>query len=121
MQTVKFRAGDTIISEGEDGNSAFVIVSGSVQVSVGRGAKARTVATLGAGEVFGEMCLIEPSPRSATVRAVTDAECVVTSYDQFIPSMHDGPERSFVKTLVRRFRETNNLLSIAPAEALRAE
>ena len=35
MQTVKLRAGDTIISEGDDGNTAFLIVSGSVQVSVG--------------------------------------------------------------------------------------
>ena len=46
MQTVKFRAGDTIISEGEDGNTAFLIVSGSVQVSVGKEPKAKTVATL---------------------------------------------------------------------------
>ena len=36
MQTVKFKAGDTIISEGEAGNTAFLIVSGSVEVSVGK-------------------------------------------------------------------------------------
>src|SRR5215470_9625440 len=113
MQTVKFRAGDTIISEGEDGNTAFFIVSGSAEVIFGQEAKAKTVATLGAGEVFGEMCLIEPGPRSATVKAVTDAECVVTSYDEFIPSMQNDPQRSmmFMKTLVRRLRETNQLLS----------
>ncbi len=55
MQTVKFSAGDTIISEGEDGNTAFLIVSGSVEVSVGQEGKAKTVGTLGAGEVFGEL------------------------------------------------------------------
>ena len=120
MQSIKFRAGDRIISEGEDGNTAFLIVSGTVEVSVGQETKAKTVATLGAGEVFGELCLIEPGPRSATVKAVTDTECVVTSYDEFIPSMQNGPERAmmFMKTLVRRFREMNNLLSIAPAEVL---
>jgi alkyl hydroperoxide reductase subunit AhpC/uncharacterized protein (DUF924 family)/CRP-like cAMP-binding protein len=120
MQTVKFRAGDTIISEGEDGNTAFLIVSGSVEVIYVQEAKAKTVATLGAGEVFGEMCLIEPGPRSATVKAVTDAECVVTSYDEFIPAMQNGPEQAimFMKTLVRRVREMKNLLSIAPAEVL---
>src|SRR5262245_20402399 len=102
MQTVKFKAGNTIISEGEDGNTAFLIVSGSVKVSVGQEAKAKTLTTLGAGEVFGEMCLIEPGPRSATVKAVTDTECVVTSYDEFIPSMQNGPERAltFMKPLV---------------------
>ena len=120
MQTVKFRTGDTIISEGEDGNTAFLIVSGSVEVSVGREAKARTVATLGAGEVFGEMCLIEPGPRSATVKAMTDAECVVTSYDGFIPLMQNDPQRAIIvmQSLVRKFRETNHLLSLAPPEVL---
>src|SRR5215471_6335722 len=120
MQTVKFRTGDTIMSEGESGNSAFLIVSGSVEVSVGQEANAKTVGTLGAGEVFGEMCLIEPAPRSATVKAVTDAECVATSYDEFIPSMQNDPQRAMTvtKSLVRRLRETNNLLSIAPAEVL---
>ncbi len=84
MQTVEFRAGDTIISEGEDGNTAFLMISGSVEVSVGQAAKAKTIGTLGAGEVFGEMSLIEPGPRSATVKAATNAECVVISYDEFI-------------------------------------
>ena len=120
MQTVKLRTGDTIISEGEDGNTAFLIVSGAVEVSVGREAKAKTVATLTAGDVFGEMSLIEPGPRSATVKAVTDAECVATSYDDFIPLMQNNPQRAitFMGSLVRKLREMNNLLSIAPAEVL---
>ena len=41
MQTVKFKAGETILSEGEDGDTAFLIVSGSVEVSIGEGAKPR--------------------------------------------------------------------------------
>jgi len=120
MQTVKFTAGDTIISEGDDGKTAFLIGSGSVEVSVGPEARAKTVGTLGVGEVFGEMCLIEPGLRSATVKAVTNAECVALSYDDFIPSMQSDPQRAimFMKSLVRRLRETNNLLSIAPAEIL---
>src|SRR5262249_33572975 len=71
-------------------------------------------------DVFGEMCLIEPGPRSATVKAVTDAECVVTSYDEFIPSMQNDSQRGimFTKALVRKLREMNNLLSIAPVEVL---
>ena len=120
MQTVKLRSGDTIISEGEDGNTAFLIVSGSVQVSVGKETTAKTVATLTAGDVFGEMSLIEPGPRSATVKAVTDAECVATTYDEFIPLMQNDPQRAitFMGSLVRKLREMNNLLSIAPAELL---
>ena len=91
MQTVKFNAGDTILSEGEDGDTAFLIVSGSVEVSVGEGARAKTVGTLIAGDVFGEMSLIEPGPRSATVKAVTDTECLV---DHLRRVHRVGPDRS---------------------------
>ena len=68
MRNVSFKAGDTIIAEGDEGDTAFFIVSGSVEVTVGQGAKAKAVGTLETGEVFGEMCLIEPGPRSATVK-----------------------------------------------------
>ena len=43
MQLVAFKAGDTIIAEGDDGDTAFLIVTGSVDVSIGQGKKARTL------------------------------------------------------------------------------
>ena len=112
MQTVVFKAGDTIIAKGDDGATAFLIVTGSVEVSIGQGAKARTVGVLNAGEVFGEMCLIEPGPRSATVKAATDVECLATSYEEFIKAIEDQPERSatFMKALVKRLRRMNELM-----------
>jgi CRP-like cAMP-binding protein len=112
MQVVTFKAGDTILSEGDQGNTAFFIVSGSVEVYVGRGARAKIVGALGTGEVFGEMCLIEPGPRSATIKAVTDVECLATSYEEFIEAIETYPERAvgFMKTLVRRLRQMNELL-----------
>lgn len=118
MQSVSFRAGDTIIAEGDDGDTAFFIVSGTVEVSIG--AKARLIGTLGMGEVFGEMSLIEPGPRSATVRALTDTECLATSYEEFISAIEENPERAvgFMKTLVRRLRQMNDLLE-APGSSKR--
>src|SRR5690348_7230142 len=86
MQTVRFKAGDTILSEGEAGSTAFLIQAGSVEVTIGEGTKVKSVGTLGAGNVFGEMSLIDPGPRSATVKAVTETECLVTDYDDFIAS-----------------------------------
>jgi CRP/FNR family cyclic AMP-dependent transcriptional regulator len=118
MQTVAYKAGDTIISEGDDGDTAFFIVTGSVEVLVGKGAHARSVGTLGTGEVFGEMCLIEPGPRSATVKALSDAECLAISYEEFIDAIEAHPERAvgFMKTLVRRLRQMNELLETAGHE-----
>ncbi len=117
MQTVAFKVGDTIISEGDEGDTAFFIVAGSVEVIIGQGADARCVGRLKEGEVFGEMCLIEPGPRSATVKAATDVECLATSYEEFIAAIEDHPERAvaFMKTLVRRLRQMNNLMeSLGP-------
>lgn len=119
MKSVKFKPGDTILTEGEDGDSAFLIVDGSVEVSVGADGQAKAVGTLSAGEVFGEMSLIEPGPRSATVRAVTDTECISTNYEEFITSLQDNPERAveFMKTLVRRLRHMNErVASMNPAK-----
>jgi CRP/FNR family cyclic AMP-dependent transcriptional regulator len=112
MQAVAFKAGDTIISEGDEGDKAFFIVSGSVDVIIGRGAKAKIVRTLQAGEVFGEMCLIEPGPRSATIMAASDADCLATSYAEFIATIEENPARAvdFMKTLVRRLRQMNDIM-----------
>ena len=119
MQSVTFKSGETILAEGEEGDTAFLIVGGSVEVSVGAGPDAKTIGTLAAGDVFGEMCLIEPGPRSATVKAVTDTECIATSYDEFVDSFQQNPERAveFMKTLVRRLRQMNELVAaIDPAK-----
>jgi CRP-like cAMP-binding protein len=113
METVKFNAGDTILSEGEDGNTAFLIVDGSVEVIIGEGSRAKRLGTLSAGEVFGEMSILEPGPRSATVKALTDTDCVMTSYDDFMASIGESPEQAieFMKTLVRRLRQMNELMA----------
>lgn len=109
MQTVSFKAGDTILTEGEQGDTAYMIVEGTVEIVIGQADKAKIVGTLTAGDVFGEMSLIEPGPRSATVRAVTDTECVATSFDEFMASIQENPARAalFMKTLVRRLRQMN--------------
>ncbi len=118
MQTVAFKAGDTIIAKGDDGDTAFSIVTGSVEVSIGQGKKARTVGVLNAGEVFGEMCLIEPGPRSATVKAATDVECLAMSYKEFIEAIEVHPDRAaaFMKVLVRRIRQMNEMMESVGAD-----
>src|SRR4029078_10271873 len=96
--------------EGDEGDTAFLITTGVVEVSVGQDTRVKALGRLAAGEVFGEMCLIDPGPRSATVRAVTDTECVATTYDEFLASLQEKPETAvlFMKTLVRRLRQMND-------------
>ena len=113
MQTVSFRTGQTILAEGEPGDTAFLIVSGSVEVSIGHGPTARTVETLKAGDVFGEMSLIDPGPRSATVRALGETECLVTDYETFVATAQSDPDRAvaLMKTLVHRLRKMNERMA----------
>jgi CRP/FNR family cyclic AMP-dependent transcriptional regulator len=113
VRTVKFEAGVTIIREGEPGETAYLITSGTVKVLVTMAAGQKRVATLDAGEVFGEMSLLEPGPRSASIIAVTDVECTQTNYDEFLALLQDQPKQAivFMQSLVRRLRQSNEMLA----------
>ena len=72
MRERHFKAGDTVTQEGAGGVGFFVVEAGEAEVSVGGEAKARTV---GPGDYFGEIALINESPRTATLTAKTDMVC----------------------------------------------
>lgn len=66
-----YQAGDAVFSAGDHGASLFLIASGAVDIVINHHGQEFILARLGAGEPFGEMALIDESPRSATVRAAT--------------------------------------------------
>jgi small-conductance mechanosensitive channel/CRP-like cAMP-binding protein len=66
-----FGAGQTVVRQGQDGDSMFVVCEGRVRVTVGE--SGAEVATLGPGAYFGEMSLLTGDPRSATVSAIEDS------------------------------------------------
>jgi CRP-like cAMP-binding protein len=68
----EFSAGETIFTEGDPGDTLYVIVSGSVSMS----ANGHALETIGANGLFGEMAVIDREPRSATAVADTDVELV---------------------------------------------
>lgn len=113
MSSITYNPSAIVIAEGEFGDSAFLILRGSAEVIVGEGKKTKTVATLGEGEVFGEMCILEPGVRSATVKAVSELECVVTSYEEFTESMETNPAQAalYMKTIVTRLRQMNQMMA----------
>ena len=69
---VKFRKGDVICREGDHGGDFFVIASGSVKVAT----EEKDLATLGHGQFFGEMAVLNGDRRTATCTAVTDTDLV---------------------------------------------
>jgi cyclic nucleotide-binding protein/N-acyl amino acid synthase FeeM len=83
--------GETIVRQGEYGDAAFVVVDGEVSVTVGSGPNAHEVARLHRGELFGEIALLIPRPRSATVVAVTDVDLMVLDREVFLSELQNDP------------------------------
>ena len=98
-----FTEGDTITTQGESGIGFFVIEHGNATVSIG----GKIIRTLGPGEHFGEVALIDSGPRSATVVATTDLRCRAMAAWEFKPFVEEHPEVAWalLETLVGRLRE----------------
>ena len=105
-EIVDFTAGDVLMSEGETGHEFFVIVDGEVGVTSG----GTTVAKLGAGSYVGELALLDPGPRTATVTALRDTQAVLLSSREFYAAVEDVPglTRKLLTGLARRLREAPN-------------
>jgi CRP/FNR family transcriptional regulator, cyclic AMP receptor protein len=96
------REGDVIVEEGSTGTSFFVIAEGEVDVSVGGDRKA----TLGPGDVFGEMAVIDEDVRSASIVAASDVRLYFLTPWEFRPFVHEQPEVAWklLQALSRRLR-----------------
>jgi small-conductance mechanosensitive channel/CRP-like cAMP-binding protein len=75
--------GETVIRQGDGGDSLFVILRGRVEVLVASRGQEEVVDTLGPGSCFGEMSLLTGAPRSATVRALEDVELAPVAAEAF--------------------------------------
>jgi pyruvate,water dikinase len=82
----RFAAGETVIREGSGGAAFYLIDSGEATVSI-RGVER---ATLGRGDHFGEIALIDEGERMATITATTDLVCHGLTYWEFRPLVHDN-------------------------------
>jgi CRP-like cAMP-binding protein len=103
-----FDEGDTITTEGESGLGFFVIEDGSATV-IRRG---EVISTLGPGDHFGEIALIDKGPRSATVVASTELRCRGMTSWEFRPFVQSHPEVAWplLEHLVGRLREAEDQL-----------
>jgi MFS family permease len=87
LEPVSVAAGTTVFAQNEEGDRFYVIVDGTVEV-LGDGVP---VATLGPGEVFGEIALLRRVPRTATVRARTDLRLQSLTSDRFLTAVSGVP------------------------------
>ena len=85
----------------------FIIVSGIAVVT----RKNRTVATLGPGDFFGELSLLDRRPRSASVECRTDIEILLLSYARFSKLLDSSPtvRKKLLELMASRLRESESL------------
>ena len=77
------RAGNVIFQEGDPGDEAFFITSGEVEISLKSGDRDIIIATVGRGDIIGEMALIDDQPRMATAKALTDTTLSIIPQEAF--------------------------------------
>jgi CRP-like cAMP-binding protein len=106
---VEVAAKKRLTAAGESGREMFVIVEGNAVV---RTAQGRTV-TLGPGQFFGEMSLLDGGPRSATVDASTPMRLLVVGHREFWALLADVPSigKQIMRTLSQRLREADAAFS----------
>ena len=98
-------AGATLVEEGAAGREFFIVLSGEVSVQVG----GNEVAVLKEGQWFGELAIIDPAPRDATVTALSPCELLVIDGRRFAPLLDEVPvlARKIMVGLARRLREAD--------------
>jgi CRP-like cAMP-binding protein len=90
-----------------------MIVRGKIEITLEGGAAPRRLSTLGQGEVFGEMGLIDSGPRSATATAVEDTVCMALDGEELIRMLETDPQEAvaYVRTLIHRLRAANERIA----------
>jgi HEAT repeat protein len=113
-KTVELAAGETLFSEGDDGNAMFVVVGGRLRVHRG----GRTIVELGPREVVGEMAALDPEPRSASVDALEDSLLLRIGNRELEYLLSDDVDiaRGVIRVLCQRLRRQTAQEMAATAE-----
>lgn len=105
MDELAFPAKHPIFTQGQEGRSLYILVSGRVRVHI----SSRELARLEKGACFGEMSLFDAEPRSASVTTLELCECLVLTQQQLYEAIDETPgiAVNIIRLLSRRIRELN--------------
>ena len=111
-EEVRLPAGAQLFAEGSPGMRAYVIMDGQVAIVKQSGDREVLLAVRPAGEVIGEMALLDQAPRMASVRAHTDATLLAIHHDELEKLLNSSPSaaRAMLTTMLVRLRNTEAML-----------
>ncbi len=109
-----YSRGETVFAEGELGDTLYIVLAGKVKI--GRRAvdgRENMLSVMGPSDMFGELSLFDPGPRTATATVVTDARLASLAHTSLRPWITDRPEiaEQLLRVLARRLRRTNDALA----------
>ena len=110
MDSVKIAKGSVLFAEGDDGDHLYVILEGKLKLGTSSGdGRENLLSILGPGDMFGELSLFDPGPRTSTATAVTDAKLLSLSHKNLIPWLAVNPAvaLNLLARLAQRLRRTN--------------
>ena len=114
MTPVKINRGGVLFAEGDAGDQVYVVVEGKLKLGTSSGdGRENLLSILGPGEMFGELSLFDPGPRTSTATAVTDAKLFALSHDQVLSLITSHPRVGIqlLGRLAQRLRDTNEGLA----------
>ncbi|HHP7244533.1 MAG TPA: Crp/Fnr family transcriptional regulator [Elainellaceae cyanobacterium] len=105
MDELAFPTDHTIFTQGQEGQSLYILVSGKVKVHIG----SRTLAKLENGACFGEMAVFDAEPRSASITTLEPCECLTLTQQQLYEAIDETPgiAINIIRLLSRRIRKLN--------------
>ncbi len=114
LQYSDYTRGEQVFTEGEQGDTLFIVLTGKVKI--GRRAadgRENMLSVMGPSDMFGELSLFDPGPRTATATVVTEARLAHLAHASLRPWITDRPEiaEQLLRVLARRLRRTNDALA----------
>lgn len=111
-EVVNVAAGTVLFKQGQPGGSMYVIHDGKVRITKTFNGRKRVVATLGAGEFFGEMAVVSGRPRSGTAEVIADAKLIKLSASKLEEMVSTKNEIAFrlIRRLADRLEHSNRLI-----------
>ena len=109
----KLNPGEVLFNEGEQGDVMYLIREGKIKITKGKGEDEKVLAVLKEGDFFGEMAIIDGSPRSAGAIAATPVSLLVIDKESFQSKIRENPLIHYIlETLSRRLRTTDEQIKM---------
>jgi CRP-like cAMP-binding protein len=122
-ERLTFPKGQELFKQGDIGDAAYVIISGTAEVVIETPSGPLTVAQVGKNAFVGEIAILIDVPRTASIRPTTDLETLKISKDLFFRLMTEFPEMAVevMRELARRLDKTNRQLADANRRLAQAQ